>query len=198
MAGGVAGAKRCRAPRGAARKKQRKYKHITWRESGSQAGWIVQWEGKTLGGFHGSQDAARDTLQAAMGLNSADEVPRVQRSASAPSRATSRYIGVYLHKWKGSYTTRDTTSQGSFSTPHAAAQAAGAPRKRSLGPAELLRRVMFMRKVGHASAGGLGAAFANPRVCMKVFHRTLGGAHVQAGACHSMYERSAFIKQVGS
>lgn len=139
-----------RAPGEAAGKEQRKYKHISWREAGRQAGWIVQWQGKTHGGFHGSQDAARETLQAAMGLSSAAEVPRVQRSASAPSRATTRYVGVYFHKGKGSYTTRDWT-QGTFSTPRAAARATGARPKKRLSPAELIRRVSFMRQVRHVS-----------------------------------------------
>ena len=145
MAGVVARAKRRRAPRGKEGKEKRKYKYITWRSQGRQAGWIVQWQGKTHGGFHSSQDAARDTLQAAMGLSSADAVPRAQRSASAAGAVTSRFTGVYFHKRKGSYTTRDT-SQGTFKTPTAAARATGAPSKR-LSPTVLLHRVTFMRTV---------------------------------------------------
>ena len=188
MAGGVAGAKRRRAPRGNARKEKRKYKHITWREVGRQAGWIVQWKGRTHGGFHSSQDAARDTLQAVMGLSSADAVPRVQRPASAPSRATSRYAGVYYHKQKGRYTTRDT-SHGTFSTPRDAVRVTGAPLKRGLKPAELIRRVKFMRQVRHVSAGDLGPAFANPLVCTKVSY--IGGGSCPNKCLHqSMYSHT--------
>ena len=174
----------------AAAKQKRKYKHITWRETSRQAGWIVQWKGKTVGGFHASQDAARDTLQAVMGLSTSAAVPRVQRPASAASSATSRYTGVYFHKGKGSYTTRDA-SKGTFSTPKAAAHAIGASPRGRLMPSELLRRVQFARKVRHVSTEDLVPAFAKRHVCIKVSHRTSGDimckqalapVHVQSNA----------------
>ena len=48
--------------------KTRKYKHITWRKTQYQSGWVVQLQGKTIGSSHSSQKAAAETLRRAGGL----------------------------------------------------------------------------------------------------------------------------------
>ena len=81
----------------------RLYRYITYRvkqcprlkgEPYQQAGWIVQWKGRTWGGYHDTQHDAAKTLQQAMGLPSLSELPRLpgvcfKRPASRKSRLTS-------------------------------------------------------------------------------------------------------------
>jgi hypothetical protein len=129
----------------------RTFRHITWREQGQQAGWIVQWQGKTHGGFHANQDDAAKTLKEVMALPPRAEVPRMRPASSvasgprAASYATvaSRHVGVYWHKQKGAYT---TSSGGMFSTVGAAVRATGAERKK-VKPSVLMQRVRCMRQV---------------------------------------------------
>ena len=77
----------------------RLYRYITYRSRSyqnrsQQAGWIVQWKGRTWGGYHDTQHDAAKTLQQAMGLPSLSELPRLpgvrfERPASRKSRFTS-------------------------------------------------------------------------------------------------------------
>ena len=120
---------------------QRQYRHITWKSQGLQEGWIVQWKSRTIGGYHQRQQDAAKTLQDAMGLASMSQLPKVHRASSI--QKTSRHIGVYWHKQKKCYTTRDFC--GSFHTAAAAAHATGAERKR-VKPSVLMQRVMCIRQ----------------------------------------------------
>ena len=115
--------------------------HITWKSQGLQEGWIVQWKARTIGGYHQRQQDAAKTLQDAMGLVSISELPRVHPASSITK--ISRYIGVYWHKQKKRYTTRDFC--GFFHTATAAARAIGAERKR-VKPSVLMQRVMCIRQ----------------------------------------------------
>ena len=75
----------------------RRYLHITYRRQrrGKQAGWIVQYDGRTWGGYHATQHDAAKTLQKAMNLPRLSLVPRLmqrriyKRPASHKSMVTS-------------------------------------------------------------------------------------------------------------
>ena len=73
----------------------RQYLHITYRRRGKQAGWIVQYDGRTWGGYHATQHDAAKTLQKAMNLPRLSLVPKLmqrriyKRPASHKSRVTS-------------------------------------------------------------------------------------------------------------
>ena len=120
---------------------QRLYRHITWKSQGLQEGWIVQWKSRTIGGYHQRQQDAAKTLQDAMGLASMSQLPKVHPASSI--QKISRYIGVYWHKRKKRYTTRDVC--GSFHTAAVAAHARGAERKR-VKPSVLMQRVKCIRQ----------------------------------------------------
>ncbi len=126
-------------------KEARRFQHITWRTQGSQKGWIVQWKGQTLGGFHTTQTAAAQVLKTAMGLASIAHLPRAKGLVVGKKgqRQTVRHKGVYWHKGKRAYVTR---AGGLFSSVMSAAQAVQAPRK-CLKPSEVLRRMHRMREV---------------------------------------------------
>lgn len=86
----------------------RRYKHITWRNGKTQSGWIVQWRGRTWGGFHATQSQAAATLKDAMGLSALTHLPLLQKKAVAKPQ-TVRFKGVYWHKSIRAYTTRTAT-----------------------------------------------------------------------------------------
>ena len=128
----------------------RLYRHITYRSqgkkgkwgAGAQAGWIVQYDGRTWGGFHETQHDAAKTLQQAMGLSCLSELPRLPGAPPAP--AVSRFTGVYWHKNKNRWTARSASC--SFASVGAAARATDAPRKRPK-PSTIVQRLKFIRRV---------------------------------------------------
>ena len=89
----------------------------------------------------GSRMQPRPCRTPAVGLASMSQLPKVHRASSI--QKTSRHIGVYWHKQKKCYTTRDFC--GSFHTAAAAAHATGAERKR-VKPSVLMQRVMCIRQ----------------------------------------------------
>ena len=101
----------------------------------------MQWKSRTIGGYHQRQQDAAKTLQDAMGLASMSQLPKVHPASSI--QKISRYIGVYWHKRKKRYTTRDVC--GSFHTAAVAAHARGAERKR-VKPSVLMQRVKCIRQ----------------------------------------------------
>jgi hypothetical protein len=123
------------------------YRYITFRKQGQQEGWIVQWKDQTVGGFHETQHHAAKMLRDAMGLSSVSMLPKLPPASSVRSRAPriSTCKGVYWHKQKGCYTTRDHTL-GRFNSAAEAAHATDARRK-ALKPSVLLHRVRRIRKV---------------------------------------------------
>ena len=118
--------------------------HISWRDGGKQCGWVVQWRGKTWGGFHATQTLAAKTLKDAMGLSSLRELPSSKRSMAA-QRRTVRFKGVYWHKGIQAYTTRNATGK-TYKTAQAAAKATGA-KKKGLKPDTILKRVQFIQRI---------------------------------------------------
>ena len=124
----------------------RLYRHITYR-SGTQKGWIVQWKGRTWGGFHKTQHEAAKELQKAMGLPMLSMLPKMPGASSVqrPMYRGSRFTGVYWNKQKGRWTTRDS-SKGFFDTAGEAARAIGAKRQQ-LKAVTLVQRLKFMRRI---------------------------------------------------
>ena len=116
----------------------RRYKHITWRDGAKQSGWIVQWRKCTWGSFHATQSQAAVTLQHAMGLSSATQLPRLKSRVVAKPR-TVRFKGVCWHKGIKAYTTRHATGT-TYKSQLAAANAMSVVKK-SLKPSTILSRV---------------------------------------------------------
>ena len=125
----------------------RLYRHISYRSTKTQKGWIVQWKGRTWGGFHRTQREAAKALQKAMGLPRVSMVPKLLGASSVqrPKWSASRFTGVYWNKSKGRWTTRDS-SKGYFVSAAEAARATGAKRKQ-LKPTTIVQRVKFMRQI---------------------------------------------------
>ena len=124
----------------------RLYRYITYRSQGGQAGWIVQWNGSTWGGFHDTQHEAAKTLQKAMGLPNLSMLPRLHGAPSVqrPASGVSRFKGVYWHKAKRRWTTR--SSSRSFASVGEAARATDASRKPAK-PSTIVQRLKFMRRI---------------------------------------------------
>lgn len=135
------------------RGKARKYKHISWRQTNHTAGWIVQWRGKTIGGFHADEEDAAETLRKARGLKRKSQLEVA--SASGPLRASqqrSAFMGVSFHKGFQRFVVHDVSTGGTYSTARAdakaRAEALGLPAPaRRIGSKELVKRISFMRKV---------------------------------------------------
>ena len=129
----------------------RLYRHITYRSTQYQKGWIVQWNGRTWGGFHETQREAAKELQRAMGLPRLSMLPKLPGTSSVQPQPVSRSKGVYWKKQRGRWTTRDS-SKGYFDSPAEAALATGAKRKQ-LKPTTIVQRVKFMRRIFDAHEG---------------------------------------------
>ena len=131
----------------------RRYKHITWRcgSTRRQSGWIVQWRGRTWGGFHATQSQAAATLKDAMGLSSLKELPLLKNKPVVKPK-TVRFKGVYWHKGIGAFTTRSSTGT-TYKSPRDAANAIGVVKK-GLKPHTILSRVRAYQRIykGHVPA----------------------------------------------
>ena len=74
---------------------QRQYNHTAWRQTKHQSGWIVQYQGRTIGGFHSSQDEVAGTLIKALGRKRKQEL-RIIGTPKA-SKQRSAFNGVSYH-----------------------------------------------------------------------------------------------------
>ena len=134
--------------------KPRKYKHISWRQIKSTAGWIVQWQGKTVGGFHDSEEDAAETLRKVRGLKRKDQLELARASDSPKSSPQcSTFLGVCWHKGLQRFVVHDVSTGGTYATAREAAvaraEALGLPMlvKKRVPSKELIKRISFMRKV---------------------------------------------------
>ena len=116
-----------------------------------QKGWVVQWQGQTIGGFHDDEEDAAETLRKARGLKR-----RSQLELAAPWKApqqTSRFVGVCFHKRFQWFSVYDVSTGAIYSTAREAAaaraEAAGLPTlaKRRITAKELIKRSSFVRRV---------------------------------------------------
>ena len=131
--------------------KRSKYKHISWRE-GRTSGWIVQWQGRTLGGFHDTEEAAADTLRRARGLKRKNQLDLMPAPSKAP-RQGSAFIGVCYHKGLQRFVVHDANTGGTYATAQEAASARAealelpGPEKKTIPAKELIKRISLMRAV---------------------------------------------------
>lgn len=148
--------------------KARKYKHISWRQTKHTAGWIVQWQGKTIGGFHENEEDAAETLRKVRGLKRKDQLEVARDSGSPKSyQQCSAFLGVSWHKGFQRFVVNDASTGGTYTTAREAAvaraEALGLPAvvKKSVASKKLIKRISFMRKVYMPARGGKVRLFAD-------------------------------------
>ena len=133
---------------------RRTYKHITWRQTRRQSGWIVQHQGRTIGGFHSSEDEAAETLRRALGLKRKSQLARVSdQESTRKSGQRSAFQGVSYHRQLRRYVLNSMAAGKTYATGRQAAAA----RASILGSATVVlkkpsavaisRRLRFIRKV---------------------------------------------------
>ena len=129
----------------------RQYKHITWRQARYQSGWLVQLHGKTIGGFHSSQEAAAETLRKACGLKRKNQL-EVAELPRAPS-LRSAFAGVSYHKQSRRFWVYDVAGLGMHRTAQQAAQARSSAlgmdklKKKRTSAQEMIDRLNLLQKV---------------------------------------------------
>ena len=99
----------------------RKYKHITWRKTRYQSGWVVQLQGKTICNFHSSQKAAAETLRRARGLKRMSQLEEAGQARASAQRSV--FSGVSYHKAIRKFVVNDVPGAGTYTTAHQAAWA---------------------------------------------------------------------------
>ena len=144
----------------------RKYKHISWRQTKHTAGWVVQWQGRTIGGFHENEEDAAETLRKARGLKRKNQLELATGSGArtAPPQR-SAFRGVCFHKGFHRFVVHDVSTGGTYITAREAAMARAealgdsSPLKK-ISAKELIKRISFMRKV-YMPLNGIVKLFAD-------------------------------------
>jgi len=148
----------------------RKYKHITWRETRYQSGWIVQLRGKTIGSFHSSQEAAAATLRRARGLKRMSQLEEAGTMKASTKR--SMFSGVSYHRVIRKFVVNDVPGMGTYTTAHQAAWGHASelgmetPEKRKPVAQEMIRRVILLQRV-YLPKHGKWKLFADLRAAFK-------------------------------
>ena len=134
---------------------RRRWKYLSYRTMGQRQGWVVQFQGRTIGGLHPTEAAAARTLMKELRVKSMCDLPRsvaINKSDKRGSRSAFR--GVSFHKQKGVFVVNDAPTGLSYSTDRAAAAARGHVRgdsdnaqKRNLRPQDLAVRMGVMRSI---------------------------------------------------
>ena len=109
----------------------RKYKHITWRKTRYQSGWVVQLRGKTIGSFHSSQEAAAATLRRARGLKRMSQLEEAGTMRASTQR--SMFSGVSYHKVIRKFVVNDVLGMGTYTTAQQATWARASGEKEACG-----------------------------------------------------------------
>ena len=126
----------------------RRFRHVTWKSNLAngrcQSGWVAQHCGKTIGGFHETQEAAGHALRHHIGLASLACLPKPRQKAQAASRTTSRVAGVHYHKQKQCFVS--TTTGGLHITVRKACAGKSKELKRGLMPKTILARTRFLNE----------------------------------------------------
>ena len=158
---------------------KRKFKHITWRETTHQSGWIVQYEGKTWGGFHQTEEAAAQTSRRVQGLKCTTQLSTTDSPATLGRR--SAFKGVSFHKQSRKYFVNDVSVGASFNTDKEAAVARANALNLQTVPTRrvtvqdlikrmtLLRQVYMPRQGKYALPADLGSAFRHVWKSMVMF-----------------------------
>ena len=55
---------------------RRRWKYLSYRAMGKRQGWVVQFQGRTIGGLHPTEAAAARTLMKELGVKSMCDLPR--------------------------------------------------------------------------------------------------------------------------
>jgi hypothetical protein len=87
------------------KQKTTRFRHITWRQTPKQQGWLVQVHGKTVGGLHKSLTAACLTLRKELRLPAGKQLPLKKKylpKAVAP-KGRKGLFGVSFHKGVGGW-----------------------------------------------------------------------------------------------
>ena len=78
-----------------------RFKHISWRDTGAQQGYVVQYQGRTVGGFYPKLKAACNALRKAMGLRKSAKLPlKPMKKVVSKSKSKVGYYGISYHKQK--------------------------------------------------------------------------------------------------
>ena len=132
----------------------RRFRHITFRRTQTQSGWLVQYRGRTHGGFHATQEEAARTLRDAMKLATIAQLPQVGRQRPAVPRGKASYHGVTYHAGLGRYVVNDVVTGSTFANARDAATARSqamranpSPTPRKPGPKEIVARMRRLRPI---------------------------------------------------
>ena len=127
----------------------RRFKYVTWKSVTNgrceQSGWIAQYGGKTIGGFHRTQDDAGHALRRYLGLGRLTCLPKPRQKAAAPSKTTSHIAGVHYHKQKRRFVS--TATCGLHATARQACGMNVTEVRRRLMPKIILARTRFLNRV---------------------------------------------------
>ena len=100
---------------------------------GKRQGWVVQFQGRTIGGLHSSETAAARTLMRELGVKSLCDLPRTGAMTKCDKVGSrSAFRGVSFHKQKRVFVVNDAYTGRTFSTDREAAAA----RAEALGESE--------------------------------------------------------------
>ena len=136
-------------------------KHITWRQTANQEGWIVQYKGRTWGGFHASVKKAKLALNQARAFLG-DAVPAAtKKKRSSPKQ---HYYGISYHKGNKRYVGNAVALGQTFETAKEAfmqlcqvlcvkENKMPSPNSRLMAPLKLLRRLKCLITWGESKTG---------------------------------------------
>ena len=139
----------------------RRYKHMTFRRTRWQQGWVVQYGGKTWGGFHKTQQEALPMLRAALGLPKGATLPRhvILRPASSSPRcdsassgpASSGFTGISFHKRLKRWVANQFTLGKTFTTKEDAVKAVREAIANGQQPSRKVAKKKALTEYGEAS-----------------------------------------------
>ena len=136
-----------------------KHKHITWRETKYQKGWIVQYKGRTWGGFHTTLKQAKKVLYKAMQKHNG-QIPCSKKRRNGKGDYLT-YYGISYHKGIKKYVGHTISLGQTYTKPKDAFQKLCAvlktprkkmprPYRRKLSPTKLLQRLKCLIKWGES------------------------------------------------
>ena len=141
--------------------KPMKVKHIGWRETANQKGWIVQYKGRTWGGFHRTLKLAKEELHKAMRKHG-DKAPSRKKKTKQQKGDNLTYYGISYHKGINKYVGNAISLGQTYTKPKDAfmklctllktpEKNMPVPNKRKLPPSKLLHRLKCLIEWGESS-----------------------------------------------
>ena len=136
---------------------KRRWKCISYRVMGKRQGWVVQIQGRTIGGLHPTELVAATTLMRELGVKSISDLPRAGGSLESQKQVVglrSAFRGVSFHKQRQAFVVNDARTGRTYGTGKEAADArlqmsgaSDATEKRKLSPRNLAARMRFVRQI---------------------------------------------------